>query len=75
MNTRTPAQRNLQQKESAAIRLLSLKTGAAPYLGISYWSLRALIERGEIPIVRMGRRILVDIEDLNSWIERNKEQL
>ncbi len=57
-----------------AIRLYSLD-GAASYLSISFWSVRTLIERGEIPIVRMGRRILVDREDLDSWISQRKEQV
>ena len=54
-----------------SIRLLSIK-GAAFYLGLSYWGLRGLIWNGSLPAVRAGRRILVDIRDLDAWIERNK---
>jgi excisionase family DNA binding protein len=74
MSTKAQELSNGQRKQNTGIRLYSLKTGSA-FLGISFWGLRALIERGEIPIVRMGRRVLVDIEDLNSWISQHKEQL
>jgi len=54
-------------------RLLKTKQGAA-YLGISPWQLRRLISKGEIPIVQMGEgaRFLVDVRDLDGYIERNK---
>jgi len=53
-------------------RLLSLRD-AAVYLALSYWTLRELIWRGELPAVRVGRRILIDREDLDSFIERCKQ--
>jgi hypothetical protein len=31
-----------------------------------------MIWKGEIPIVRHGRKIFIDIEDLNKYIEKNK---
>ena len=46
---------------------------AAIYLGRSVWSIRELIYDGKLPCVRAGRRIHLDIEDLDQWIERNKE--
>ena len=52
-------------------RLLSQKE-AAVYLGISYWTLRDLIFRGEIPYIRMKRRVLVDLRDLDVFIDREK---
>ena len=45
---------------------------AAEYLGRSIWSIRELIWNGSIPSVRMGRRVHLDIIDLDQWIERNK---
>jgi excisionase family DNA binding protein len=54
------------------VRLLSLK-GAATYLGVSYWGLRGLVLNGQLPSVRVGRRILLDIRDLEAFIERNKQ--
>ena len=45
---------------------------AAEYLGRSIWSVRELIWDGKLPCVKVGRRIHLDIIDLNQWIERNK---
>lgn len=45
---------------------------AATYLGRSVWSVRELIWNGNLPSVRMGRRVHLDIIDLDRWIERNK---
>ncbi len=52
-------------------RLFSQKE-AAIYLGISYWMLRDLIFRGEIPCVRMKRRVLLDLVDLDAYIDKSK---
>ena len=54
-----------------APRLLSQQEAAA-YLGISYWTLRDLTFRGEVPHVKIGRRILVDRLDLDTYLERVK---
>ena len=54
-----------------APRLLSQKE-AAHYLGISYWTLRDLLFRNEIPYVRVKRRLLVDRLDLDGFIHRSK---
>lgn len=45
---------------------------AAQYLGRSTWSVRRLIWSGEVPEVRVGRRIHLDIKDMEAFIERNK---
>ena len=45
---------------------------AATYLGRSVWSVRELIWNGSLPSVRMGRRVHLDIIDLDRWIEKNK---
>jgi len=54
-----------------AVRLLSQQEAAA-YLGISYWTLRDLTFRGDLPSVRIGRRTLVDRQDLDAFLERVK---
>ena len=54
-----------------APRLLSQQEAAA-YLGISYWTLRDLTLRGEVPHVKIGRRILVDRLDLDAYLDRAK---
>jgi excisionase family DNA binding protein len=53
-------------------RLFTLKE-AAQYLGRSVWGMRELIWAGKIPVVRgEGRKIFLDIVDLNRFIEVNK---
>jgi excisionase family DNA binding protein len=45
---------------------------ASVYLGRKVWSVRNLINTGKIPYVQDGRRKLLDIKDMDNWIERNK---
>ena len=45
------------------------------YLGRSEWSMRRLIWDGLLSQVKVGRRVQVDIRDLDAFIEHNKEQL
>ncbi len=45
---------------------------AAHYLGRTLWSMRELVWSGKIPIVRDGKRIFVDIADLDSYVTKNK---
>ena len=45
---------------------------AAMYLGRSEWAVRRLIWAGELPEVRTGRRVHVDLHDLDRFIERHK---
>jgi excisionase family DNA binding protein len=52
-------------------RLFSLPE-AALYLGRSTWSVRRLIWGGEIPSVRAGRRVHVDVQDMDEFIEKHK---
>lgn len=52
-------------------RLLTIKE-AGEFLGRSIWSIRELIWSGSLPIVRVGKRIHLDIYDLEKWIEQHK---
>lgn len=52
-------------------RLLSLEE-AAIYLGVSKWTLRDLIFRGDLPHLKIKRRVLVDRADLDAYISRAK---
>ncbi len=54
-------------------RLLS-QHEAATYLGVSYWTLRDLTYRGDLPYIRIKRRILIDRADLDNYIGRIKTQ-
>ena len=54
-------------------RLLTIKK-AAEYLGITEWGMRTLIWKGLVPSIRYpdGRKIFVDVTDLDSYVEHNK---
>lgn len=54
-------------------RLFSIPE-AAIYLGRSDWSIRRLIWNGDLPQVRAGGRVHVDIRDMDEFIDKNKEQ-
>ena len=47
---------------------------AAQYLGRSPWSVRHLVWLGELPKVRSGRRLHLDIKDMDAFIEMNKQR-
>ena len=55
-----------------ASRLLPLKLAAA-YMSLSYDSLYRMYVDGEVPHVRFGRKVLIDRQDLDDWIEQHKE--
>jgi hypothetical protein len=46
---------------------------------VSPWKLRGLIQRGEMPVVKNGDGDggvwLLDVRDLDSWIDRSKMTL
>lgn len=52
-------------------RLLGLGC-AGFYLGLSYWTMRNMVLDGEIPHIRKGKKILIDLQDLDRWINREK---
>lgn len=52
-------------------RLYTLREGAF-YLGRTLWGIRELVWAGKIPVVRSGKRMFVDIRDLDSFIEKSK---
>lgn len=54
-------------------RLYSVKE-ASLYLGRSETALREMLWAGKIPYLKDGRRIQLDIKDMDSWIEKNKVQ-
>lgn len=60
-----------QAKEPLRKRLLSVKE-ASIYLGRSIPAIRELIWAGKLPIVRPDRRIFLDINDIDKWIEQHK---
>jgi len=54
-------------------RLYSIKD-AMIYFGRSEWSVREMIWAGKLPFIRDGRRIMLDINDMEEWILKNKTQ-
>jgi excisionase family DNA binding protein len=59
-------------------RALRIKAAAA-YLSVSPHTIRSLVQRGELPIIRIcdGERspFLIDVRDLDSLVERKKTTL
>jgi excisionase family DNA binding protein len=59
------------RRESPVKRLYSIKE-AALYLGRSECAVREMIWAGKLPYVKDSKRILLDIYDMDKWIEKNK---
>jgi len=73
---RVTTQSSPPKRDSASVvhtprRLLSIAQ-ASEYLSLSTWTIRELVWRGDVPHIRCGRRILLDVHDLDAWIERGK---
>ena len=45
---------------------------AAGYLGLSRWVFTKMIRDGLIPYVQAGKKKLVDIHDLDKWVDTEK---
>ena len=58
-------------KEILKKRLLTVQETSI-YLGRSVPSIRELIWKGELPFVRVGRRVHLDVFDLDRWIDQHK---
>lgn len=67
------AQRISNPSQKVNKRLYSIPE-AGQYLGRTLWSIREMIYAGKIPYIRDGRRMLLDIEDMDSWIENNRQK-
>jgi len=55
-------------------RLYDLKE-ASIYLGRPIFSVRGLIWKGALPVIKDGRKLYLDIVDMDTYIERNKETM
>lgn len=67
------ARDTLSPKDSLPRRLCAIAE-AARYLSLSTWTIREMIWRGDLPHVRQGRRILLDLRDLEAWVDREKRR-
>lgn len=65
MATRESTQRTPQ--------LVGAKPCSTEY-GLKYTSLRDLVHRGELPVIRVGRAWYFDRRDVENWIETRKER-
>lgn len=54
-------------------RLLNVRQAAA-YLGATVWFVRSLVWASAIPHVVFGKRILIDRQDLDKFIENSKKE-
>ncbi len=52
-------------------RLFSLKDAAA-YLGRPVYGVRSLVWSGKLPVIQDGRKMYVDVNDLDLYITRSK---
>jgi excisionase family DNA binding protein len=59
--------------EETCKRLYTLNQAGA-YIGLSHWRVRSLIYSGQLAYVRLGRRILIDLKDLDALIDSKKHQ-
>jgi excisionase family DNA binding protein len=62
-----------ETNEKFAQRLLTVKE-AGSYLALGPCRVRALIHRGEVSYVKLGRRILLDLKDLDALVETKKRR-
>jgi len=68
----TGVRKGLNISETTNRRLLSVEEGAV-YLSLSKRELYNMIANHEMAVVTHGRRKMLDIRDLDAWIEHNKE--
>jgi len=54
-------------------RLFTLNEAGA-YIGLSHWRVRSIIYSGQLAYVRLGRRILIDLKDLDAFIDSKKQR-
>lgn len=63
---------DVHSQTCAPVRLLTGRE-AAKSLAVSLRTLRALVQRGELTAVRIGRSVRFDPDDLRRLIEQRKE--
>jgi excisionase family DNA binding protein len=61
----------VQVVNAPAPRLLGVNQAAA-YLGTTSWMIRKLVWGKELSHIRLGQRLLFDVQDLNKFVESQK---
>jgi len=46
----------------------------AEYLRLAEVTVRKMVRRRELPVIRIGRRVLFDPSDIRSWLQTRKER-
>lgn len=66
----------MTKHQPSSRRLMRLRE-AAQYLCLSPWKLRHIIQSGRLPIVQYGENApwLLDVRDLDEWVDRNKHTI
>jgi hypothetical protein len=68
----------MTKRDNSARRLLRLRP-ASEYLSVSPATLRAIVQREGLPVIRLAENghapWLLDVRDLDAWIERTKIRL
>jgi excisionase family DNA binding protein len=67
------ASRLTQDGAGLCPRLLTIDQ-AAVFLGRTREAVQHLVASGKLPTVRSDRRVFIDRQDLDSWIEQHKER-
>jgi len=57
--------------QAKSIRLMSVEQAAA-YIARTPQAVRHLIHQRDIPVIRTGRNVRIDRNDLDIWIENNR---
>jgi excisionase family DNA binding protein len=75
LDTARPSQSHEHASAPALIvpRLLRIQD-AARYLSATTWFVETLIREKEIPSLVLGKRRVIDVYDLDAWIEKQKAQ-
>lgn len=72
--TRLEKYKQARKNPKGPIKRLYSVPEAAYYLGRTVDALREIIWSGRLPYVKDNRRVLIDINDMNDFIEQNKEK-
>ena len=46
---------------------------AAELCGLSKFTVAAKVRCGELPVIRVGRRVLIGLDDLRAWLQRHRQ--
>ena len=72
-STRRPHRADGQSTAYPPSRRLLTLAQAAAYLGLSPWTIRELVWKGRLPLVRLTRKLLFDLRDLDRLVEQAKD--